>query len=315
MTDPKTGSLPTICVLEPIHADALSELRERARVLAPEDKALDRWVREADAIIVRNHTISGSDIRQAQKLKVIGKHGAGTDTIDTAEAGRLGIPVVSTPGVNAASVADLAVGMAMSLARNLTGHTAALRAGKPLTARQRIGFEMSELPAGIIGLGAIGRAVAERLRSGFGVTVSAFDPWVAQADWPKSVRRVETLDSLLDGTRQLFLHVGLSDATRGLIGDKELAALPPESFVINCARGGVVNETALANALASGRLAGAASDVFEQEPPSPDLPLLQQPNFIATPHIGASTEAGLRRTGMEVVRKVFEQLNHIQHRA
>lgn len=309
MTDTNTNTQPTICVLEPIHADALAVLNGYARLVTPEENAVDRWVTEADAIIVRNHTISGSDIARAKKLKVIGKHGAGIDTIATGEAKRLGIPVVSTPGVNAASVADLAVGMAMSLTRNLSGHTEALRTGKPLTGKQRIGFEVAELPAGIIGLGAIGRAVAARLESGFGSQVAAYDPWVLEDNWPGSVRRVDSVEELLAETRLLFLHVGLSDATRGMIGAKELALMPEDSFVINCARGGVVNESALAEALASKQIAGAASDVFEQEPPPADHPLLKHSNFIATPHIGASTVAGLRRTGLEVVRKVLEQLS------
>ncbi|WP_404364285.1 hydroxyacid dehydrogenase [Marinobacter sp.] len=309
MIHPNTGARPTVCVVEPIHEDALSALRACVRLITPEENAMNRWVEEADAIIVRNNQISGTDIAAARKLKVIGKHGAGTDTIDIEEAARRGIPVLSTPGVNAASVADLAVAMAMSLARNLSGHTEALRAGTPLAGQKRIGFEMAELPPGIIGFGAIGRAVAQRLQTGFGAPVMAYDPFVPETAWPPEIARAQTVDALVRNSRLLFLHVGLSDETRGMIGADQLSAMPANSFLINCARGGVVDETALVNALTSGQLAGAASDVFEQEPPSPDHPLLQHPGFIATPHIGASTEAGLRRTGLEVVNKVLAALN------
>lgn len=309
MNQSDPSSQLTVCVLEPIHSDALSALRPHVHLITPEQNALGRWMDEADAVIVRNHTISGSDIARARMLKVIGKHGAGTDTIDTDEAGRQGIPVVSTPGVNAASVADLAVGMAMSLTRNLSGHNEALRSGKPLMGKQRIGFEIAELQAGIIGFGAIGRAVAARLELGFGSRVVAYDPYASLDSWPDTIRRVDSVNELLAETRLLFLHVGLNDATRGMIGAKELAAMPAESFVINCARGGVVDEMALSEALSSKWIAGAASDVFEEEPPPASHPLLKHPNFIATPHIGASTEAGLRRTGLEVVRKVLEQLS------
>ena len=308
-TDPAGDGKPPICVLEPIHQDAMEALRKRAVVVGSEDSAAHRWPEMADAIIVRNATVTGEQIARAKRLRVIGKHGAGTDTIDTDKAAELDIPVVSTPGVNAPSVADLALAMALSLARNLQGHTMALRQGAPLSGEQRIGFEMSELPAGIIGLGAIGRAVASRLLGGFGVRVKAFDPGIAEADWPSDIGRAESVESLLKDSRMLFLHVGLNRSTQGMISTKELAAMPENSFVINCSRGGVVDEAALFEALSTGQIAGAASDVFEQEPPPSDHPLLQLPGFIATPHVGASTDAGLKRTGMEVIDKVFAVLN------
>ncbi|SEM05970.1 NAD(P)-dependent oxidoreductase [Halomonas daqiaonensis] len=309
MTKPDGAERFTVYVLEPIHEEAIERLRTNVHVVTWKEKGIEHWLDKADAIIVRSHQVSAADIAKAQKLKVIGKHGAGTDTIDVEAAERQGIEVVSTPGVNAASVADLAVAMALSLTRNLIGHTLALQRGTPLTGPQRIGWEVSELPAGIIGLGAIGKAVAKRLEGGFGVSVTAYDPGIPVDAWPKGIGRAGTLRELLSSSRLLFLHVGLNDATRGMIGSEELAALPEGAFLINCARGGVVNESALAEALARGHLGGAASDVFEQEPPSPDLPLLQQSGFIATPHIGGSTREGLRRTGLEVVSKVLAELD------
>ncbi len=309
MNSAERSGRPTVHVLEPIHEEAIAKLRERVNLVMPGDEAAGRWPSEADAIIVRKHEVSGDDIRHAPHLKVIGKHGAGTDNIDTETADDLGVTVVSTPGVNADSVADLALAMALSLTRDLMGHTAALRQGNPLTGRQRVGYELAELPAGIIGLGAIGKAVAKRLQSGFGVEVAAYDPGIPTDAWPEGITRVETLHELLSMSRLLFLHVGLNKATRGMIGAKELAQLPEESFLINCARGGVFDEDALARALAEKQLSGAASDVFEQEPPPPYLPLLKQAGFIATPHIGASTQEGLRRTGIEVVTKVLAALD------
>lgn len=309
MTKPDGAGQLIVHVLEPIHEEAIESLREKVQVVTWQEKNVEHWHDRADAIIVRSHPVSAGDIAKAGKLKVIGKHGAGTDTIDVTAAGGKGIDVVSTPGVNAASVADLALAMALSLTRNLMGHTLALQRGTPLTGPQRVGWEVSELPAGIIGLGAIGRAVARRLQGGFGVSVTAYDPGIPEDAWPEGIRRATSLGELLSSSRLLFLHVGLNDATRDMIGSEELAALPEGAFLINCARGGVVSEAALAEALASGHLGGAASDVFEQEPPSPDLPLLQQPGFIATPHIGGSTREGLRRTGLEVVGKVLAALD------
>ncbi|MBB3190847.1 hydroxyacid dehydrogenase [Halomonas cerina] len=309
MTKPDGAGRFTVHVLEPIHEEAIECLRAKVQVVTWEEKDVEHWHDRADAIIVRSHPVSAADIAKASKLKVIGKHGAGTDTIDVEAARRKGVEVVSTPGVNAASVADLALAMALSLSRNLMGHTLALQRGTPLTGPQRVGWEVSELPAGIIGLGAIGRAVAKRLEGGFGVSVTAYDPGIPEDAWPEGIGRASSLDELLASSRLLFLHVGLNDATRGMIGSEELAALPEGAFLINCARGGVVSESALAEALASGHLGGAASDVFEQEPPSPDLPLLQQSGFIATPHIGGSTREGLRRTGLEVASKVMAVLD------
>ncbi|MBB3184765.1 phosphoglycerate dehydrogenase-like enzyme [Halomonas fontilapidosi] len=308
MNGPDKAGKPTVYVLEPIHEEAVEGLRAKVNLVTWEEKEVSRWHEGADAIIVRSHPVSAADISLASRLQVVGKHGAGTDTIDVEAAARQGVAVISTPGVNAPSVADLALAMALSLSRNLVGHTEALRHGVPLTGRQRVGYELAELPAGIIGLGAIGKAVASRLRCGFGATVKAYDPGIADADWPENIGRADSLHEILAASRLLFLHVGLNDATRGMISAAELAMLPEGAFLINCARGGVVNESDLANALANGHLGGAASDVFEQEPPSPDLPLLQHPGFIATPHIGGSTHEGLRRTGLEVVSKVLAQL-------
>lgn len=308
MNGPDKAGKPTVYVLEPIHEEAVEGLRAKVNLVTWEEKQVSRWHEGADAIIVRSHRVSANDIAKARKLKVIGKHGAGTDTIDGETARQAGIEVVSTPGVNAASVADLALAMALSLSRNLAGHTDALRRGVPLTGSHRVGWEVGELPAGIIGLGAIGKAVAARLQGGFGVSVTAYDPGIPEDAWPQGIGRASSLDELLVSSRLLFLHVGLNDATRGMIGKEALAMLPEGAFLINCARGGVVNESDLANALANGHLGGAASDVFEQEPPSPDLPLLQHPGFIATPHIGGSTREGLRRTGFEVVSKVLAHL-------
>lgn len=308
MTGTEGGGRLTVHVLEPIHEEALARLRAKVDLVTAEDASVKQWHETADAIIVRNHAVDESDIRRASRLKVIGKHGAGTDTIDTETAASLGIPVVSTPGVNAESVADLALAMALSLARDLMGHTLALQKGEPLTGKRRVGYEVAELPAGIIGLGAIGKAVAARLQLGFGAEVTAYDPGIPADAWPEGIKRAETLGELLATTRLLFLHVGLNEKTRNMIGAEELAMLPENAFLVNCARGGVVDEAALAEALSRGRLAGAASDVFVEEPPSSDLPLLQQPGFLATPHIGASTQEGLRRTGHEVVSKVLDAL-------
>ena len=233
---------------------------------------------------------------------------AGLDNIDVAACEAAGLAVRSTPGVNADSVADLALTMALALSRRLVQHTDALRAGEAQRGPQHRGYEVGEMEAGIVGLGAIGSRVARRLIGGFGAPVAAFDPYLER--WPEGVRRVESLDALLAESRVVFLHVPLDDETRHLIDADRIARMRPGAFLVNCARGGIVDEAALAAALHDGRLAGAASDVFEAEP-SFQSPLLAAPNFVATPHAGAQTHRALLNVGTAVVDKVLAALQSV----
>ena len=239
---------------------------------------------------------------------MIGKHGAGTDNIDVEAARAAGVAVLSTPGLNAESVADLAVGFALSLVRDICGHTAALRAGAPRTGDDRIGHELSELPCGIFGLGAIGSAVARRLRLGFGCEVSAFDIATTDIASSEGVVRSRSLGELLAASRLVFVHVPLNESSRTALDEPMLRTMPRGSFLVNCARGGIVDEASLARCLADGHLAGAASDVFATEPPPADHPLLGCPRFLATPHLGAATHRGLERVGLAIAHKVLDAL-------
>ncbi|WP_420394516.1 NAD(P)-dependent oxidoreductase [Acuticoccus sp.] len=295
-----------VFVLDEVHPAAMDRLSARAEVFGP-DRAGD-WEAQADAVIVRNSRIDAAAIERAARLRVIGKHGVGTDNIDVDAARAGGIAVLTTPGANAEPVADLAVGYALALLRNIAGHTAALRAGRPLRGDARVGLDLAEVPAGIVGLGAVGSRVAHRLVHGFGARVAAVDPAIADADWPREVARSATLEELLDQSSLIFLHVPLDGTTRHMIDRARLALMPQGSYLVNCARGGIVDEAALAEALASGQLAGAASDVFELEPPAPDHPLLQIEGFLATPHIGASTHRGLQQVGITIADKVLGYL-------
>ncbi|MBM9595414.1 NAD(P)-dependent oxidoreductase [Roseitranquillus sediminis] len=296
----------TIGVLERIHPAAMELLAQSADVIAPGEADAAR--QRCHALIVRGARVTADDVASAPLLKVIGKHGAGTDNIDVSAAEAAGIRVLSTPGVNAPSVADLAVAFALNLIRNIGGHDAALRAGRLPTGSDLIGYELAELPCGILGLGAIGSAVAHRLKYGFGCTVSAVDPGIAEHDWPEGIGRHDDLSTLLAGSRLLFIHVPLDEITRGMIDAKMLGKMPRGAYLVNCARGGIVDEEALAQCLREGHLAGAASDVFSVEPPAADHPLLACANFLATPHLGASTNGGLERVGVAIAQKVLDAL-------
>lgn len=297
-------SRPVVHVLEDIHPDALDHLSKSADVLGPE---ID-FPSTCDAVIVRAKHVTAQDIADCPKLKVIGKHGAGLDAIDVDAAERRGITVLSTPGVNAESVADLAVGFALSLIRNIPAVSEATKRGDRLTPALRNGWELGELSAGIFGLGAIGRATAHRLMAGFGAHVQAFDPGISSERWPNAIARVDSLRELLGRSQILFLHAPLLPSTRNVMDATALALMPRGAYLVNCARGGIVDEAALADALRSGQIAGAASDVFAHEPPSPDNPLFACPTFLAAPHLGASTNGGLRRVGLSIVDQVLDSL-------
>lgn len=294
---------PLVHVTEHIHPVADGVLKRNARVTY----GMEGWSADTEALIVRNRRVSEADIHATPALRVIGKHGAGTDTIDCAAAERASVSVVATPGENAPSVAQHAIAMAFSLIRNLSGHTTALREGAPLSGQDRIGKEIDELSAGILGMGAIGSEVS-RILSIFDTPRAAYDPYLPDDQWPTGVRRVSSLDEIMAFSDLLFVHMPLKADTRHLLGESAFRSMPQGAYLVNCSRGGIVDEVALADALASGRLAGAASDVFETEPPPPDHVLLRQPNFIATPHLAASTNLGLERVGRKVVQKVLSAL-------
>ncbi|WMS44679.1 NAD(P)-dependent oxidoreductase [Acuticoccus sp. MNP-M23] len=296
---------PVVCVLDDIHPAALARIAETADLRLPADSA--NWREVAEGVIVRGTPVTEADLKAARRLKVVGKHGTGIDNIDAAAAAREGIQVRHTPGANAPSVADLAVGMALSLIRNLHRHTEALRAGTRLKGAARSGFELGELTCGIVGVGAVGKLTAHRLVHGFGARVVGYDPHLAADQWPEGVTPVTSLDALTDVADIVFLHMPLTDETRGMFGRAQLARMKPGAYLVNCARGFIVDEAALADALATGQLAGAASDVFESEP-NYESPLLAVEGFIATPHAGAQTEASLKRVGIAIADKVLNCL-------
>lgn len=298
-----------VWVTEPIHADAIKLLSDSAEVLGP-GAVPDARRKDVTALIVRAHPVDESLLESLPNIKVIGKHGAGTDNIDMEAADRRKLQVFRAEGANAESVADLAILLAMMLLRSPDLHDRAIRSAGASPHAIPGGFELSERRIAILGMGAIGRAVAARLTGGFQADVSGYDPALPQDMWPPAVRRRDELMEMLDDTDLLFLHLPLLPQTRNLIDKAALARLGPGAMIVNCARGGIVDEAALAQALASGQIAAAASDVFATEPPAPDNPLLAgSGRFIGTPHIGASTNAGLRRTGTIIVQKVLDALN------
>jgi D-3-phosphoglycerate dehydrogenase len=299
-----------VLVTDPIDADALARLRaaghevvERPGVKA---EALVEALEGCQALLVRGATkVTAAVLAGARTLKVVVRAGTGLDNIDVAEAGRRGIRVLNTPNANSVSVAELTLGLMLAFERHLPAAAVDLRAGRWEKTRYA-GRELSGRSLGLLGFGRIGREVAARARA-FEMDVRACDPllpaWPAGFEWVRQA----TLDELLPAVEFLSLHVPLSGETRNLIGARELARMRRDAVLINCGRGGLVDEAALLAALESGALRGALLDTFAEEPPG-RIPLLEHPQVLAVPHIGASTLEAQRRAGEEAAAVLIEAL-------
>jgi D-3-phosphoglycerate dehydrogenase len=299
-----------ILVTDAIAPDGVAYLRQHGDVqvttgLKPDE--LLEAVGGYDALIVRSETkVTRAVIEAGSELRVIGRAGVGVDNIDVEAATARGVIVVNAPAGNTIAVAEHTIGLLLAVARRIPQASAALRAGQWQRSRY-MGQEVRNKTIGIVGLGRIGREVARRAQ-GLEMHVVAFDPYVGA----ENARRlgVEMLDlpALLRAADFVTIHTPSTAQTQGLIGAAELSLLKRSAYLINCARGGIIDEPALREALATGRLAGAALDVFEQEPPG-DNPLLQAENLVATPHLAASTEEAQVQVALEVAEQVVAALD------
>ncbi len=261
-----------------------------------------------DAIVGRSATKMPAELlRAGTRLRVIGRAGVGTDNIDLREATALGIAVINAPSGNTVAVAELFFGVMLSLLRNLPRAFSSMSAGR-WDRSDLLGTELQGRTLGIVGLGRIGGEIALRAQA-FRMKVIAYDPYVQRDRF--DVLRVEcvrSLDELMAQADLVTVHTPLNDETRGMIGAHELSLLRDGSYVANLARGGIINETELAAALTSGKLAGAALDVYSKEPLYPAHPFRAMPNVILTPHLGASTAEGQRNVAVDVCVDVRDAL-------
>jgi len=273
----------------------------------PRDELLAR-IGNYDALVGRSATrISPELLRAAPRLAVVGRAGVGVDNIDMELATELGIAVINAPAGNTIAVAELFFGTVIGLLRHLPGAAQSMREGR-WDRSQLLGRELQGQTLGIVGLGRIGGEVASRAHA-FGMTVIAYDPYIADARCQAlRVQRVGQLEELLDVATIVTVHTPLTSETRGMIGARALARLGPGAIVVNMARGGIVDEAALADALESRRLAGAVLDVYTNEPLPASHPLRSVPNIVLTPHIGASTMEAQRSVAVDVCRAVRDAL-------
>ena len=247
----------------------------------------------AVAILSRQGPVTALVMDAAPGLRVVARHGVGVDDVDLAEAARRGIVVTRAPGSNTQAVAEHALALMLALAKDLPLLSAQVAGGAWRQAATKV-RDVQGLRLGLLGCGTIGQVVA-RLAAAFGMTVSAFDP---AAPALPGITAAPSLAALLATSDMLSLHLPLLPGTRHVIGAAELAALPAGGFVINTARGGLIDEAALHRAIEAGHIAGAGLDVFEDEPPAPDHPLRSHPRVIATPHVAGVTDGSLVNMGV-----------------
>ncbi len=267
---------------------------------------LKKEIADCDACVVRSGTqLTKEVIEASKKLKVIGRAGVGLDNVDVEAASKRGIVVINTPGGNTISAAEHTFCLLMSLARNIPQASASMKQGE-WERKKFTGVELYEKTLGVLGLGRIGTEVAKRAQS-FGMRVIAYDPFLRLEKAKQIGVELVNLEDLLSRSDFLSLHMPLTVENKYIIGEKELGKVKKGIRIINCARGGLIDEAALARAIQNGRVAGAALDVFESEPPK-QSPLLDLPSVIATPHLGASTEEAQIAVSVDVAQSIVDFL-------
>ncbi|MEP6692692.1 MAG: hydroxyacid dehydrogenase [Gemmatimonadaceae bacterium] len=257
----------------------------------------------ADAVLVRSATkITRASLARADKLRVIGRAGVGIDALDVDAATERGIAVLTAPAGNTISAAELAFALMLSLVRRLPAADRSMKSGE-WDRKSFSGTELFGKTLGLVGAGRIGAEVAKRARA-FGMRVICFDPFISEERANSLGIELAPLDEMLSHADVLSIHAALTAETAGLIGAAQLARMKKGAFLVNAARGGIVSEEALADALLSGHLAGAALDVFFEEPLPKEHPLRSAPNIVLTPHLGASTAEAQHNVSVEIAQAV-----------
>jgi D-3-phosphoglycerate dehydrogenase len=303
--------MPRVLISDKLESTGLDLLREAGIELdnrpGLKDAALQEALQAADGVVVRSGTrITAELLDKPGKLRAVVRAGVGVDNIDVAAATRKGIVVMNTPGGNTISTAEHTVAMMMALARHLPAADASVHQGK-WERGKFVGTQLAGKTLGIVGLGRIGREVARRA-AGLDMKVIGYDPFMAPERASQlGIESVAELDAMLPTCDFLTVHTPLTEETRDLLDARRLAAMKAGARILNCARGGIINEAALAEALRSGHIAGAALDVFVQEPPG-DNPLVRLANVVVTPHLGASTTEAQESVAREAAQLLIDFL-------
>jgi D-3-phosphoglycerate dehydrogenase len=299
-----------LCLLvQPIHPDGIAVLEAagiEARLASAADMAtVEAEIALADAVITRNAGLSGAAMRAAPKLRVIGNHGTGLDPVDLDTARELGLPVIYTPQANVQSVAEHVIAQIMAVAKRIREADSATRRDNFDYRYTRDFIELSGKTLLIVGFGAIGKRTAEIAKAGFGMRILVHSPRADQtAITAAGFEAVADLDHALAEADIVSLHKRLDAGTRGMFGRERFAQMKPGAILVNTARGALVQTEPLIEAIEAGRLRGAATDVFEVEPPPSDHPLFGANGIVLSPHIAGATEEALVRTAVQTAEQV-----------
>jgi D-3-phosphoglycerate dehydrogenase len=300
-----------ILIAESLAAGAVKLLQQQPGwdIIVSNPKEYTQHLSKTDALIVRSAvTVNGGVLSSAPKLRVIGRAGVGVDNVDLPAATLAGVLVMNTPGGNAISVAEHTFALMLSLARSIPAASASTKAGK-WEKRKFLGTELRGKTVGIIGLGSIGREVVKRAAA-FEMRVIANDPYVNSQTAKDAGVDLVDLPTLYATSDYITLHTALTLESNHMLSGEAFAKMKRGVRIVNCARGELIDQDALREAMTSGKVAGAALDVFEKEPPSADDPLLAMENFIATPHIGGSTEEAQETVGVRIAEQIVEYLQN-----
>lgn len=307
-----------ILVVDAIHEDGIKYLEKNGvKVVMAKGTSLKYLLNQVinvDGIIVRGTEISKEIIEKAKKLKVIGDHGSGFDNIDVDFAIKKGILVVNIPDTPTESVAEHTIGLMLAIAKDIVLADRELREGKEKYKYDYLGSELYRKKLGIIGLGRIGLAVAKKCIAGFDMKVIGYDNYINDKRKKNiekvGIKLVDDISILLKESDFVSLHIPLTKETKNIIGVEELNIMKSTAYLVNTARGGVVNEQALFKALKVKKISGAGLDVFVTEPPQSDNPLFNLQNICITPHIAVQTKEALIRMSTTIAIEVFKALNN-----
>ena len=301
-----------VIVTEQIHPVGIEILAREVEVVRPPDlrpETLAGLIPGASGIVVRLAKVTADLLARAERLEVIGKHGVGIDNIDVGAASVRGIPIVTTPNANDEAVAEHALTLMLVLARQVRETERGLRAGRFFPTRDGATIvDLAGKTLGIVGVGRIGARLAGICSRAFAMRVLAFDPYVTPERAAELGVELRDLASLLAESDFVSVHTPLTSATRGLIGAAELAGMKRTAYLVNCARGGIVDEAALAEALEASWIAGAGLDVFVSEPPDLGHPLYQLPNLVVTPHVAGGSQDALELMARMIADDVLRVL-------
>jgi D-3-phosphoglycerate dehydrogenase len=289
--------------------ESMRLLRSAGRVVWAEEDGeagLIRDLRDAEVVVSGLRPITRKAVFSAERLRGVVVYGVGLDHVDVAAATERGVYVTHAPGVNSASVAEFAFGLMLAVARRIPRQNDAVKAGK-WASLEMVGNELWEKTLGVVGLGHVGTRVAT-LGRGFGMKVLSFTRHPSKGRAAGSGVKFVDLDALLKKSDYIVLCCALTDETRGLIGEREIGLMKRTAYLVNVARGPVIDERALATALGKKRIAGAGIDVFEKEPPDPSNPLLRFENVVVTAHLAGASVESLKRLSMTVAEEVVRML-------